>query len=146
MHLDFHTGLGPWGDYKLLIDTPLTDPQMCELVRWYGSEYLEASQPQGIAYDSRGGFDNWCSQLGLAEEYMALCAEFGTYSAVKVLAGVRAENQAHHWDEPGSRRDRKTKNWLRELFCPASLSWRASVIKKSLRLIHQTIRGMEEQV
>ncbi len=36
VHLDFHSGLGRWGTYKLLIDYPLTEGQRQKVIDWFG--------------------------------------------------------------------------------------------------------------
>ena len=44
---------------------------------------------------------------GLAPDYLFAYAEFGTNGPLQMLAGLRAENQAHHWgasDAPTTRR------------------------------------------
>lgn len=140
--LDFHTGLGPWGTCKLLIDPPFTPWQYQTAARWFGPELLEETKPDGTAYRSRGGFDIWCAAKG-GPEFIALCAEFGTYGNLRVLAGVRAENMTHHWgDGPDDPRARRAKAELRELFCPADPGWRAAVIAQSRRLVAQAVAGL----
>jgi hypothetical protein len=60
----------------------------------------------------------WCAANFAGLNYTYLCAEFGTYPLCQMLAGLRAENQAHHWEAPDSEVVRRTKARLKELFCP----------------------------
>src|SRR5262245_31146720 len=53
VHLDFHTGLGEWGTYRLLIDYELTPAQQTRLASWLGVGSFEACDPRGISYDAR---------------------------------------------------------------------------------------------
>jgi hypothetical protein len=60
VHVDFHTGLGPFGTYKLLL-TGSSDP---EHYTWYtetfGAERLEQlAQPDGTAYRASGVQGQW---------------------------------------------------------------------------------------
>ncbi len=142
MHLDFHTGLGRWGTYKLLIDYPLSAAQSARLAAWFGEASFEACDASDIAYDARGGFGRWCVAQQLAAEYLFACAEFGTYSPLRVLAGLRAENQAHHWGQPTSASTGRSKRQLRELFCPASPAWRRQVLRSSQGLADRALRGL----
>ncbi len=73
-----------------------------------------------------------------------LCAEFGTYGPVQVLAGLRAENQAYHWGNSAAASTVKAKARLKELFCPANDVWRSQVIQRSLDLIARAERGLLE--
>ena len=144
VHLDFHTGLGKQAACKLLIDYPLPDHLRSWLTDWYGRDAFEASDVSGIAYQARGGFGHWCASKAFAPDYLFACAEFGTYDSVKVLIGLRAENQAHHWGSGESLSTMKAKSSLKELFCPASASWRAQVIERSVELAVRAERGLIE--
>lgn len=142
VHLDFHTGLGAWGTWKLLIDYPLSELQRKQLAGWFGADSFEANTESDIAYDARGGFGQWCVAQKFSPEYLFACAEFGTYPAVKVLAGLRAENQAHHWGKAEAASTRKAKQTLKELFCPSAASWREEVLRQSKQLVRQAEQGM----
>ena len=56
IHLDFHTGLGPKGRCKLLIDYALTQHQRGWLADWFGANSFETCDSGRVAYDARGGF------------------------------------------------------------------------------------------
>jgi hypothetical protein len=141
VHLDFHTGLGPMASWKLLIDYPLTSGQRNWLATTFGPDSFEESDPRGVGFDARGGFGQWCVFHQLAPENMFACAEFGTYSPIKVLAGLRAENQAHHWSKHSSARSVAVKENLKELFCPASPDWRSVVIERSLDIVERATQA-----
>lgn len=141
VHLDFHTGLGGFGAWKLLIDYHLEPWQHDCLRDWFGPDSYEATDPSGISYDARGGLGQWCVARGMAPEYLYALAEFGTYRAVKMLAGLRSENQAHHWGEPTGEHA-WTRDRLVELFCPASKSWRHRVLADGTDLVNRAWRGL----
>jgi hypothetical protein len=136
VQLDFHTGLGEWGTHKLLVDRQWTPAQRAWLLSHFDPLAVEANDSAGTAYSARGVLGPWCEALLPAVEYAYFCAEFGTYSPVEVLRGLRAENQAHHWQPAGSRAQDRTKQRLVELFCPASPTWRKHVVADALQLVH----------
>jgi hypothetical protein len=140
IHLDFHTGLGASGTYKLLIDYPLTRRQQDRLAEWFGADSFELADPKKISYTVRGGFDRWCLEQNPGRDYLYACAEFGTYSPIDVLGGLRAENQTYHWGRPTDPATLRAKARLKELFCPAAASWRETVLTKSFRLVDQATR------
>lgn len=142
VHLDFHTGLGPWGSGKLLIDYPLRDEQRDWLTQWFGSDSFEACNSSGISYDARGGLGRWAVHRQAEIDYLFACAEFGTYQPLQVLAGLRAENQAHHFCPPQSPIVNRVQARLRELFCPASAAWRTKVWQSSAKLVEQAVTGL----
>jgi hypothetical protein len=145
VHLDFHTGLGAWASFKLFIHHPLRDGQRAKLIGWYGADAFETRDSPGIAFDPRGDFGRWCAARNPRRDYLFATAEFGTYSPIRVIAGLRAENQAHHWGKPGDRRTVRAKKRLKELFCPASRHWRSRVLEQSCRLVREAVDGLAAQ-
>jgi hypothetical protein len=141
-HLDVHTGLGRSGMYRLLIDYPLTAGGRDRLRRWFGPESFDEHDPQKVPYRARGTFGQWCAAQGFAREYVFALLEFGTYSNLSVLAGLRAENQAHHWGSPEDPKTVRTKARLRELFCPASAGWRSRALASGLKVIERARNGL----
>jgi hypothetical protein len=142
LHLDFHTGLGRWATYKLLTDGPISVTQLEWLRSALGAGFVEESSPAGVSYTTRGGLGRWCAANFAGLDYTYLCAEFGTYPLWQMLAGLRAENQAHHWAIPESEIARRTKVRLKELFCPQSPAWRRQTIDQALRLIRAAMHAL----
>ena len=143
MHVDFHTGLGPFASYKLL----LTELSSTEHIDWYadtfGADCVEpADKPDGTAYIALGILDDWMQSHFSARDYRFVCAEFGTYGVIRVLVAIRAENRAHHYSSEGSGPYRRAKAELLECFCPASPSWRQQVVDSGLRIIDQGVQAL----
>ena len=93
VHLDFHTGLGKRGDYQLLADLPPTAAQAARIHRLFGRDVTSGHQSPSVAYVARGSIGEWCLKHAAGHDYSYLCAEFGTYSSIKVLRALRAENR-----------------------------------------------------
>ena len=143
IHLDFHTGLGPSGAHKLLIDYPLNSGQQTRLLDLFGADSFATVESRRQAYEARGGFGRWCVSQELAADYLFAYAEFGTYNALSMMAGLRAENQAHHWGDPAAESTHRAKERLRELFCPADPHWRSRVLTTAVDLVGRARRGLE---
>lgn len=142
VHLDFHTGLGASGSGRLLLDYPPDADQRQRLTEWFGRDSFEAPDAATVAYHARGGFGRWCVSRKLAAKYLYACAEFGTYGPVRVLGGLRAENQAHHWGSQTAASTQQAKQDLQELFCPTSPAWREGVLQQGLAFVKQAARGL----
>jgi hypothetical protein len=78
----------------------------------------------------------------VAPEYLYMVAEFGTFGNIPMLAGLRAENRAAHWGQPGERFTEKAKARLRELFVPSSPDWRATVLAQGVELVTRAGKGL----
>jgi hypothetical protein len=142
LHFDFHTGLGRWSTHKLLVDGNQIKEQAGWLQDCVDPDLIDRPGNRGIAYHTRGSLGTWCAALLAPARYAYFCAEFGTYPVWQILAGLRAENQAHHWAKPRSRLILCTKARLKELFCPRSPVWRKRTLSSSIQLIQKALRGL----
>jgi hypothetical protein len=138
IHLDVHTGLGRWGNLALLLE----DTVAPERARWlsdrFGSDRVEWPV-DGISYPTRGGLGTWCQSTFSDRPYDFLCAEFGTYRGTRVLAALRAENQAHHWGLPDDASTHRARRRLLEAFAPADLLWRSTTLAQGLEAVRRAL-------
>lgn len=141
LHLDFHTGLGRSGDFELLSDLPPTALQAKRIRDVLKREVHSNQTSVAATYQARGSIGEWCLKAAGPRDYNYLCVEFGTYSSVKVLTALRAENRAQHWDRPGTDTYRWGKDLLKEAFCPRSLTWRNEATFQGLDLVKRAIRA-----
>ncbi len=146
VHIDLHTGLGEFGEYKIL----LNDSTTAEDYRWYKKTFGESAiadlkSKDKIAYVVSGGMGAWLQNKFNDRQYYFAGAEFGTYSPVRVLGALRAENRAHHYASPDSDLYKKAKAELLECFCPASIRWRQQTIDASVQIVSAAIGGLQRQ-
>lgn len=143
LHLDFHTGLGPYGHCKLLVTEPEGSAAEAQLSREFGAEAVEPWGGRGrarqTAYPAHGIMTGDLGRHLPGVRYDGLTAEFGTYSALRVLAALRAENRAHFHADPGSPIHAWAKARLREAFCPADPRWRRTVVEQGLALLGRAL-------
>lgn len=144
VHLDLHTGLGAWAGCRLLVEHPLSEVERRSLERWFGPDRLECADARRVGYPVRGGFGQWCAARSRERDYLFATAEFGTYRPARVLAGLRAENQFHHWGHAQDPASERAKQRLVELFCPRSAAWRGGVLAGGLRLVRQALAGLAD--
>jgi predicted deacylase len=144
LHLDFHTGLGKWGTYQLLMDTMVTPAELLKLQAYFGAEAILAADGGKKQYQVRGNIGQWCRQLLQPCNYNYFCAEFGTYSFAKVLIMLRQENYVHHHLTTTDPVYLATKERMKEIFCPSAEQWRSQVITKSMEIIAQADRFLRQ--
>jgi hypothetical protein len=142
LHLDYHTGLGKWATYKLLVDPPLTVDQQQRAEAWFGASTLQAASPDGIDYHTRGSFGTWCAYHNQNRNYLHLCAEFGTFWTLRMLSTLRRENQAYHWAIGNKNLFQTDSLLLKESFGPSSMRWQAKVLSLGQQVLFQGLRGI----
>lgn len=143
VHIDLHTGLGPYGNYKLLLTESDYAKRRDSYTETFGADHIEPlTKPDGMAYRVSGQWGPWMQQHFQMRDYRFAGAEFGTYDVIRVIAALRAENRAHHHCAPGDPAYLRAKAELRECFCPASPAWRNQVMESGLRVIDQGTQAL----
>ncbi|GAB5405357.1 MAG: M14 family metallopeptidase [Aureliella sp.] len=133
-HVDIHSGLGKWANLELLVDVSPTDSQR----RWLSDDRrggYRCSEEASSDYSARGTLGCWSARQELADDYLYMCAEFGTYPPIRVLNALRRENQAHHHTPEGSAEWLAEKKRLQEVFFPANRTWLDQVVQRAAALI-----------
>jgi hypothetical protein len=141
VHLDLHTGLGRFADYRLLLDGDAGPEEAEWFASVFGEQLVERFTADGTAYRARGTLGRSLTHQLRKRRYRFATVEFGTYGLVRVLAALRAENRVHHY---ASDRNRFAwvENELRECFCPKSLRWRRAVVDKSMTILDRCTQAL----
>jgi hypothetical protein len=136
VHLDYHTGLGPWADYRLLLEEPADDPAVSWWRERFDADRVESGDLNRTAYPVRGGFGPWCQRLLPAAEYLFATAEYGTYGPLRMLWAMESEMRAH-WADPSARDPGLAwaRSAMAESFCPTSPDWRRRAVASGVGLI-----------
>jgi hypothetical protein len=139
LHIDLHTGLGPFGTYKLGLDMPITDPRIAALKREFGEEEVTGYDPAGVLYEIQGGLGPWLEEQFPRTQYDCMLAEFGTYPSPIVLAAMRKENRAHHYAGSDLPTLAAAKRELLEMFAPRARAWRHLVLRRALGVVDRAL-------
>lgn len=91
VHLDFHTGLGRWANWELL----LAEQDPADNAAWWRSHFdaakVKESKTAGRSYEIRGGFGSWLQYRFPNCRYRFATAEFGTCSPMRVIRALTEE-------------------------------------------------------
>ncbi|HEX4415819.1 MAG TPA: M14 family metallopeptidase [Lacipirellulaceae bacterium] len=130
-HLDFHTGLGRWAEGQLLV----SESEGLENCDWwrdnFGPHSVTRVKTFAKSYEVRGGFGPWLRALFPACNYRYSTAEFGTYSAIRVI-GALADELRWHLELDGPDPEHASRRHLAETFVPRSRSWRTKTLTTAL--------------
>ncbi len=140
LHLDLHSGLGKWGEYELFAEVAKNSRRSAWLQQRFGRDRVLTLAPEDLVYQSRGTFGQWCQAAYPHLSYDFLLAEFGTYSMLRVLRALRAENRAHWWGQPEDKSYRWAKDEVAEVFVPRDRRWRDNVLQQAVELC---LRGID---
>ncbi|HEX4413408.1 MAG TPA: M14 family metallopeptidase [Lacipirellulaceae bacterium] len=140
-HLDFHTGLGHWAKGELLV----SESEGLENCDWWrdhlGADNVTQVKSFTKSYEVRGGFGPWLRALFPNCDYRYATAEFGTYSAIRVISALAEESRWH--SELGTNSiGHESRRRLAETFAPQSRSWRTKTLKTALEWTAQAARAL----
>jgi hypothetical protein len=143
-HLDFHTGLGQWAEGELLV----SESEGLENCKWWRDHFGEGTVTQvksfTRSYEVRGGFGPWLRALFPRCEYRYATAEFGTYSAMRVI-GALAEESRWHGELGDEAAEHASRRRLAETFVPHSRSWRTKTLKTGLEWVERAAGALWKQ-
>jgi len=134
--IDIHTGLGRFGDDRLLVDAAWEQTAaVSQTMRRVFGERVQPLDSTGVAFAVRGTqFNMYYRLFPEAQVYLA-AQEFGTDHALRVLGALRAENRWQHYG--AGTVDHPTKVRLREVFNPDDARWRRLVLQRGQEAINQ---------
>ncbi len=135
-HLDFHTGLGRWAECELLLSEQEEENRIAWWQQHFKQTVVKKAVASGNSYEVRGGFGPWLQSRFPNCRYHFAVAEFGTYSARRVIQALAEELR---WN--GKIGVENPEHWSRcrlaDTFVPRNPKWRAKTLTTSLLLIQQ---------
>ena len=140
--LDFHTGLGPYGEVEIISEYPARQGEFARARAWFGGRTQSTQSGDSVSVPLGGTIERGIEAALPGRELTPVAAEFGTYPSDRVFWAMRAENWVHHHSDPESEQARTVRAELREVFCPADPLWRASVVETGARLVAEARRGL----
>jgi len=133
--IDVHTGLGRFGEDRLLVDSRIEGKDTLRTMHEVFGKRIQGLSQEGIAYSATGAQEEmYVRSFPGAKVYFAT-QEFGTYHPLRVVEALRAENRLHHHGRGTVRHPAKTR--LLEMFNPRDPKWRLSVLKRGEEVIRQ---------
>lgn len=145
LYLDIHTGLGRRGEYALLLAEPEGTPVFAEFARRFGCARVISNAPDGFAhYAARGTIGAVTARAFPDARVRTSTLEFGTYSSIRVLRALRAENRLfHHGGDPGLAA--RVHAAVAETFCPDDAGWRAALLGHGRRVFGQIATAFNDR-
>ena len=135
LHLDFHTGLGRYGQQQLLLDVPPVAPEFARFVRAYGARVVKSDHAADTThYSAHGILPELTRRAFPGAQVLTATVEFGTFGPATLLRLMRAENRLYHHGAGGSARVARIRQVLRDALAPRDPAWQAAVMAGGRRL------------
>jgi len=140
--IDFHTGLGPWGEVEIIMESP---PEAQDFVRakaWWGDRVRSTLSGESVSVAIHGSIEHGLAESLSDRELTATAAEFGTYDPVRVFSAMRADNWLHRHGTLDSEQGVSIKQELLEVFRPEAPEWGARILEVGAGLVEQARQGL----
>lgn len=135
--IDAHTGLGPFGEDRLHVESALEGSEIYDEIRKTFGERVEPLRAKtSVSYEFRGAHYRMFSRSLPEARVYFVYQEFGTDGLLKVVHALRQENRWHHYGDWNL--DHPAKRALKEAFGPGDPSWRRKVLKRGEEVFRQS--------
>ena len=134
--LDFHTGLGAFGDCEVVTGAPADSDCYRYSTGVFPGWVKSASSGESVSTPLNGLLDR-----GIEAALPPGCRfgfgfpEFGTYEPMRVIRAMRADNWLHAHGDPSDTTGRAIRAEILEVFGPASPDWRRRTVGTGLQLV-----------
>ena len=148
LHIDWHTGIGDFGQAHFILDEPRNSDTYNLLSRWWPDHDIHCDDVVdgvSIAYNGLlvAGFRQEISTFSNAD-VLNLTIEWGTYEVERMLQALLIDNWLiHRARDADADLVSSLRAQLIELFYPQSAEWRRNVLAASEKLYAQAIAGLE---
>lgn len=142
VHLDFHTGLGAYGDCELIFG--LAEPVKDILARsraWYGKVTCPA-EGDSLSANVQGVIPSAVVEEAPGAEVTPVALEYGVKPVMDTLGAVRADNWLYRHGKLDSPLGHKIKADIRSAFYGETDDWKQKVFDKAVEVYRQSIAGL----
>jgi hypothetical protein len=140
--IDWHTGIGDFGESFFLCFNPEGGALHAEAVRWWGRDRIFGQKPNNFARPNYQGlvFHGMTRFLG-ARPMVGAVIEFGT-RGTKVRRALQLDLWLKFKAEKDSERVRMLRADLHDCFVPVSSHWREETTEQAISITQQAVEGL----
>jgi hypothetical protein len=138
--VDFHTGLGPYGNAEVILNEEEYSLVYKRAVESWGDSKVKTTvSGKSVSVHLQATLKLAFPVMLPNAEVTAVTLEFGTLPAMKVFWALRAENWLHHHGGKGHPDAKRIKDDLLRAFYPDSEDWKSQVWKKGKEVVEQAL-------
>jgi len=141
--IDFHTGLGPYGNAEVILNENEHSDAYKRAVEWWGDKVKTTANGESVSVHLETTLKLAFAKMGPNAEVTAVSLEFGTYSALKVFWALRAENWLHSYGVEDYPERNRIKSKLLRAFYPDDDTWKIKVWQQGKEVVELAIKHMQ---
>ena len=137
--IDFHTGLGPYGNADIIVSEPEESSTYKRAVTWWGDRAHTSVSGDSVSIHLESTLKQGFYTMLPDAEITAVTLEFGTVGPKQVFQALRAENWLHHHGSIDHPKAIEIKMDLLRVFYPNDYSWRQQVWHQGKEVVEQVL-------
>jgi len=141
--IDFHTGLGPYGNAEVILNEEEHSPAYKRAVEWWGEIARTTASGKSVSVHLQSTLKLAIPQMSPDTEVTAVSLEFGTVAALKVFWALREENWLHNYGAKEYLSRGKIKTKLLRVFYPDDDTWKLKVWKQGKEVVEQALDHLQ---
>ncbi len=140
--VDFHTGLGNYGDAELITEDPSESPSYARARAWWGEDVRSTQSGESLSAHVLGSVDSCIPGLLPQAQVTMIAVEYGTRSTLEVFDALRADNWLHTRGDPHGPKAAAIKAQIRDAFFPDQDDWKAMIWQRGEAVLGKAIQGL----
>ena len=138
--LDFHTGLGAFGDCELITGAPSGDAGYAFSQQVWPAGVKSAASGESLSTPLNGLLDRGlAAALPGGARFAFAYPEYGTWEPMRVIRAMRADNWLAHHGDRDDPTGRAIQAEMLEAFRPDSRDWERRVVDSGAELVAQAL-------
>jgi predicted deacylase len=137
--IDFHTGLGSYGNAEVIMNVNKDSPAYQRARQWWGDLVTSTVTGDSVSTQLSGTLKLAFDQMLPDSEVTAVSLEFGTLPRKEVLWALRSENWLHHHGGSEHPDSKQIKNDLLRAFYPDDKEWKLDIWRQSRKIVKKVI-------
>jgi hypothetical protein len=145
VHLDFHTGLGAYGDCEVIFGpNKMRKEDLARARAWWG-RVASTADGDSLSADVQGVNPGAIGEEVPGAEVTAVALEYGVVSVMDTLGSLRAD----HWlysragGDTSTALGKKIKQQIRNAFYGETEDWKQRIYAKGAEVLRQSFKGLQ---
>jgi len=142
--VDFHTGLGPYGNAEIIVSVPETSPAYRRAAAIWGVGSLRSTTSgESVSVHLSGPIKAAFPEMLPDAEVTAVSLEFGTSPVRQVIGALRAENWLHHHGRQDHPKAKSIREEFLRVFYPDANDWRELIWVQGKQVTEQALNWVK---
>ncbi len=142
--IDYHTGLGAYGDGQLLCFHPPESAAHDRAEQWWGENLKSVYTGQSVAYPITGGLFQYLEKVLVDVDLTAAAYEFGTRHAKDVMNALRGDNWLHTYGGLDAPQAQEIQKNMRDAFYCDEDGWRNRVWEQAVAAQDTALKNLAD--